>query len=513
MEWTKEQRYRSMEDVTDEEIQGLARLVDKCPWRQTFHIQPVTGLLNDPNGFAYFNGEYHLFYQWFPLGPVHGLKHWYHTKSKDLVHWENVGLAIEPSNKFDSHGAYSGSAIEHDGKLFVMYTGNTRDENWNRHPYQCLAVMDQDGQMTKLAEPVIADVPEGYTEHFRDPKVWKAGDEFYTVIGAQRENETGTVVFYRSRDLRDWQFAGEMKTGLGDDFGYMWECPDYFELDGQGVFIFSPQGLQAEGDFYQNIYQSGYVVGRPLDLESGTLSHGAFYELDRGFDFYAPQTTLDSHGRRILVGWMGLPEIDYPTDKNGWAHCLTLPRELSIRDGKLIQQPVAELELLRGEKVEGSGVVENDSLPLEGFEGEVYELNVEFFGSSAAEFGVELRVGEGEKTVIKYDAAAKKVVFDRTNSGKAFAEEYGTVRKCRVDVDDTISFRVFVDVSSIEVFVNDGEEVFTGRIFPGKNSTGIRVFARGGETNVKAVKWDIVPGQGDRHLVPELDFRGHRHLF
>lgn len=496
MEWTKEQRYRSMDDVTEEEIQGLAKLVNQCPWRQAFHIQPVTGLLNDPNGFSYFNGEYHLFYQWFPLGPVHGLKHWYHTKSTDLVHWEEVGMGIAPSNEFDRHGAYSGSGIEHDGKLYLLYTGNTRDEQWIRHPYQCLAVLNPDGSIEKMDAPVIGEVPTGYTDHFRDPKVWKQGDFFYAVIGAQRENETGCVVLYRSSDLKNWQFAGEVKTDLGEDFGYMWECPDYFELDGQGVLLFSPQGLQAEGDHYQNIYQSGYVMGSPFDLEKKELKHGAFHELDRGFDFYAPQTTVDPEGRRILVGWMGLPEIDYPTDKNGWAHCLTLPRELLVREGKLTQRPVSELALLRGEKAEVSCTVENETVGLAGFDGDVYELFAEFSASSAEEFGLELRVGEEEKTVIKYDAVEKKVVFDRTRSGEAFAEEFGTVRKCSLDAEtEKISFRIFVDVSSVEVFVNDGEEVFAGRIFPGKNSNGIRVFARGGQTTVTAVKWEINDGQ------------------
>lgn len=490
MEWTKELRYRKMDDVKEEEIQALSKLVNQCPWRQSFHIQPVTGLLNDPNGFTHFNGEYHLFYQWFPLGPVHGLKHWYHTKSKDLVHWENVGMAIEPSNEYDSHGAYSGSAIEHDGQLFLLYTGNTRDENWNRHPYQCLAVMNQYGSITKMDFPVIYDVPNGYTDHFRDPKVWKQGDEYYTVIGAQRENESGCAVLYRSTDLKDWQYVGEIKTDL-ENFGYMWECPDYFEIDNQGVFIFSPQGLKAEGDCYQNIYQSGYVVGSRLDLETKELTHGAFHELDRGFDFYAPQTMQDSQGRRILVGWMGLPEIDYPTDKNGWAHCLTLPRELSIKEGKIIQKPVDELELLRGEKTEADQVVNNESASFEGFGGEVYELLAEFSTSTAEEFGIELRVGENEKTVIKYDTVEKKVIFDRTCSGSSLAEEFGTIRKCDLK-SELVSFRVFVDVSSVEVFVNNGEEVFTGRIFPGKDSKRIRFFSRGGQTKVKAVKWEII---------------------
>ncbi|MBM4764427.1 sucrose-6-phosphate hydrolase [Bacillus sp. B15-48] len=490
MEWTKEQRYRKLSEVTEEEIEGLAKIVNQCPWRQTFHIQPVTGLLNDPNGFAYYNGEYHLFYQWFPLGPVHGLKHWYHTKSKDLVHWENAGMAVEPSNQFDSHGAYSGSAIEENGQLFLLYTGNTRDVNWNRKPYQCLAVMKQNGCITKNDSSVIQEVPSGYTDHFRDPKVWKQGDEFYAVIGAQRETKTGCVVLYRSTNLIDWQFLGEIKTEL-ENFGYMWECPDYFELDNQGVFIFSPQGLKPEGDFYQNIYQSGYMIGRPLDLETNQFIHDAFHELDRGFDFYAPQTMKDPKGRRILVGWMGLPEIGYPTDKNGWAHCLTLLRELSIKDGKLIQKPVSELELLRGEKTEANKLVKNESVVFEGFEGEVYELFVEFSANTAQEFGIELRVGADEKTVIKYNAVTKKVVFDRTESGQSFAMEYGSVRKCSLNTDE-LSFRIFVDVSSVEVFVNNGEEVFTGRIFPSKDSTGIRFFSCGGQTNVKAVKWGIV---------------------
>ncbi|MGJ7919088.1 glycoside hydrolase family 32 protein [Neobacillus sp. LXY-4] len=489
MEWTQEQRYRKLEDVKDEEIQGLAKLVNHCPWRQSFHIQPITGLLNDPNGFAYYNGEYHLFYQWFPLGPVHGLKHWYHTKSKDLVHWENVGMAIEPTNEYDSHGAYSGSGIEHDGQLFLLYTGNSRDENWNRHPYQCLAVMNQDGEITKMDVPVIRDVPSGYTDHFRDPKVWKQGEEFFTVIGAQRENETGCAVLYQSTNLQDWQFAGEIKTNL-DHFGYMWECPDYFEMEEQGVFIFSPQGLEAVGNHYQNIYQSGYVIGRQLDLVTKEFIHGPFHELDRGFDFYAPQTMQDPNGRRILVGWMGLPEIDYPTDKNGWAHCLTLPRKLSIKEGKIIQKPVEELTLLRGEKTESDKVVNNESIAFKGFEGEVYELLAEFSASNAEEFGIELRVGENERTVIKYNTVEKKIIFDRTYSGVSFAEEFGSIRKCDLD-SETVTFQIFVDASSVEVFVNDGKEVFTGRIFPGKESRGINFFSHGGQTNVKAVKWEV----------------------
>lgn len=488
MEWTKERLYRHLEDVSDEEMAVLKSRVDNCPWRQTFHIQPNTGLLNDPNGFAYFNGEYHLFYQWFPLGPVHGLKYWYHVKSKDLVNWENVGVGVNPNNDYDSHGAYSGSAIEHNNNLYLMYTGNTRDENWVRHPLQCVAIMDKSGVISKLNKPVISNVPNGYTDHFRDPKVWKKGELFYAVVGAQRSNETGCVVLYSSPDLFKWTFEGEIKTKM-DSFGYMWECPDYFELQNQGILIFSPQGIEPQGDTYQNIYQSGYVIGNTMDLQHKTMEHGEFTELDRGFDFYAPQTTLDPSGRRLLVGWMGLPEMEYPTDQNGWAHCLTIPRELSIQNGKLYQQPVKELEALRKHEAKASEIINNESKKISGFMAKTYEMICEFKNIDANEFGVEFRTSKEEKTVLTYDVIKKKVILDRTFSGQAVESSFGNIRKCNLD-SETIKFHMFVDVSSVEIFINDGEEVFTSRIFPSEESKGIRFFASQGSVKLQAVKWD-----------------------
>lgn len=488
MEWTIEQRYRRVTEVSQEELSLLRAKVNSCPWRQTFHIQPITGLLNDPNGFAYYNGEYHLFYQWFPLGPVHGLKYWYHVKSNDLVHWENVGIGLEPDTYFDRHGTYSGSAIEHKGNLYLLYTGNTRDENWVRQTYQCMAVMDRNGLISKMDKPVIPEVPEGYTDHLRDPKVWKEGNLFYAVIGAQRTDQTGCVVLYSSPDLENWTFEGEIETKF-KRFGYMWECPDYFELQNQGVLIFSPQGLTPEGDKYQNIYQSGYVIGDKLDIKQRRLWHGDFIELDRGFDFYAAQTMVDPNGRRILVGWMGLPEMEYPTDQNGWAHCLTLPRELSIREGKLVQQPIKELQTLRKQMHEVSDTVGDEKKVYDGFTGTTYELICQFENIDAAEFGLEFRANEEEKTVITYDAVHKKVIFDRTLSGEAVGVSYGTTRKCDIYAEK-IKFHMFVDTSSVEIFINDGEEVFTGRIFPSPDSREIRFFATEGRAAFTAVKWD-----------------------
>jgi beta-fructofuranosidase len=487
MEWTREMRYRRIEDVSEETIEILKKKVNSCQWRQSFHIQPQTGLLNDPNGFSYFNGEYHLFYQWFPLGPVHGLKYWYHTKSKDLVNWENAGIAIKPDHDYDRHGAYSGSAIEKEGQLYLMYTGNTRNEKWERHPYQVMAIMNKQGEISKTTSPVIKEVPVGYTDHFRDPKLWNSDDTFYAVIGAQRKNHSGCAVIYKSKNLTKWTFLGEMKTEL-ESFGYMWECPDYFELDGNGVFVFSPQGLEPVGDAYHNIYQSGYLIGQKLDLENLTFSHGDFHELDRGFDFYAPQTTLSPDGRRLLVGWMGLPEIEYPTDQHDWAHCLTLPRELKVKNGKLLQHPVRELIKLRKEKSNLETTITNETL--KAFNGTCFELICEITENNTKEFGIEFRAKDDEKTVLTYHTKDNKVVLDRSMSGQSFAEEYGTCRQSSVG-GSKIKFHLFVDTSSVEIFVNDGEEVFTSRIFPNVNSNEIRFFAVGGSITFTAEKWNI----------------------
>ncbi|MED0746721.1 sucrose-6-phosphate hydrolase, partial [Aeribacillus composti] len=387
------------------------------------------------------------------------------------------------------HGAYSGSAICHDGKLHLMYTGNTRDENWVRHPYQCLAVMNENGRIEKLQEPVIKEVPKGYTDHYRDPKVWKENDTFYAVIGAQRENKTGCIVLYSSPDLKNWTFEGEVQTNL-KEFGFMWECPDYFELDGKGVLIFSPQGLEPKGDQFQNIYQSGYLLGNTLDLKTKVFEHGEFVELDRGFDFYAPQTTIDHKGRRLLVGWMGLPEIEYPTDKDGWAHCLTLPRELTVQNGKLIQCPVKELETLRQDSVNVKDILDDEKKMYEGFNGTTYELICEFTNMEADEVGIEFRSCKDEKTVISYNRKEQKVTLDRTHSGEVPAKEYGTTRTCSVE-GDTLKLHLFVDTSSVEIFINDGVEVFTSRIFPRLESTDIRFFARNGKVTLDTTKYNL----------------------
>ncbi|OWR28111.1 sucrose-6-phosphate hydrolase [Saccharibacillus sp. O23] len=507
MKMTNEQKYRLIGQAEPGELERLAEQAAACSWRQRYHIQPHAGLLNDPNGFVWHNGEYHLFYQWFPLGTDHGMKYWYHLTSPDLAHWNDAGIGLEPGGPYDSHGAYSGSAIVKDGTPHLLYTGNVRDADWTRHPYQCLASMDEDGRIVKRELPVIAEVPAGYTEHFRDPKVWKEGESYLCVIGAQRSDLTGAAVLYRSTDLLHWNFEGEIGTDL-PSFGYMWECPDYFELGGAGVLLLCPQGLEPQGDGRRNVHQSGYLLGAPLNTATREFAHGEFAELDRGFDFYAPQTTEGPDGKRILIGWMGLPDLEYPTDEHGWAHCLTLPRELSVRNGRLIQRPAESLNALRGEERLFASKLRDERRSFENAEGTAYELSLTVGGLTDADkagtVGIEFRVGGDERTVLSYDTRTGRVMLDRSASGVPVNPAYGTTRSCTLNPTDRIEFRLFVDVSSVEIFVGDGEEVFTARLFPDPSSTGIAFFANGGSADFEAAFRPYGEGAIPRGLPADL---------
>ena len=476
----------------DEEKSILEKkeIVEKDFWRQKYHIQGIVGLINDPNGFSQFNGKYHMFYQWNPLGTNHKNKTWAHSVSDDLLHWKRLKTALRPDTWYSKDGAYSGSAIVDDEKLYLFYTGNVKDSDGNRESYQCLAV-SSDGENFERWEPSIVNQPDGYTRHIRDPKIWKKDGKFYAVIGIQSEDLEGKAVLYSSENIKDWKFEGEIagaNHGKIKDFGFMWECPDYFQLKDEktgeikDLLVFSPQGLEPEGDLYNNKYQTGYLFGK-LDYKNPEFEISSnFVEIDRGNDFYAPQSMEDDKGRRLIVGWMGIPEEeDFPTVKNKWLHCLTLPRELKVIDGKLYQVPINEMESIRGEKIEFSGKVTGE---VKVGTGVTYELKAKFTDFNS-DFGLKLRTGKNSETVLKFDYNDKKFVLDRTKGEQPDKR----LRKVYLGDISELELTIFVDNSSVEVFINSGAEVFSSRIFPEKDADGISVFADK-DVNVEIEKWE-----------------------
>lgn len=451
------------------------------PYRLHFHLMPPVGLLNDPNGFIFYKGTYHIFYQWNPFETKHGSKLWGHYTSTDLVHWEEAPVALAPDQWYDKNGCYSGSAVVYQDSLYLFYTGNVKNEQGERESYQCVAISN-DGIHFEKKGPVI-DVPEGYTAHFRDPKVFHKHGQWYMVLGAQTENETGEVVLYQSPDLESWTFlgtlAGSGHQGLGP-FGYMWECPDLFELGGQEILLVCPQGIEPKGYEFQNIFQSGYFTGT-VDYEKPAFQHGSFVELDRGFDFYAPQTTTDSKGRRLLFGWMGNAEIGepQPTTKHEWIHALTLTRELEWKNGKLLQHPVEELQQLRMNEDRYDGLTLDEKRPFS-MQGQVFEMKLDIKNWNTTKFEIQI----GALKLI-YDAAIQTLTLERNHFSDPQKVES---RHCHLE--DLRDIHLFKDTSSIEIFINNGEEVFTSRVFDDLKAENIN-FRVSGNVTLDLQKWDL----------------------
>ena len=326
------------------------------PHRQRFHLQPPVGWLNDPNGLCVYGGQYHAFFQYGPFDVNGGVKHWGHAVSTDLLHWEQLPVMLYPDEPFDCHGAYSGSALVEDGTMYLYYTGNVKHPgNFDyikegRGHNVCLAV-SKDGVTLDSKQCLLTnrDYPAGLTCHVRDPKVFAYEGRYYMVLGARTLEDKGEVLVLESTDKLRWTHINTLTTP--EPFGYMWECPDLFPLADTHLLICCPQGLAREAQRFLNTYPAVWMAGR-FDAERGIFDHGPLHELDSGFEFYAPQTMQAKDGRRLLVGWMGVPdgeEMHQPTRAQGWIHQMTCVRELEWQAGTLYQRPLRELAALREE--------------------------------------------------------------------------------------------------------------------------------------------------------------------
>ncbi len=322
--------------------------------QDTLHLKAPGNWINDPNGFIFYKGQYHLFYQHFPFAPRWGTMHWGHATSPDLVHWQHQGVALFPTKDYDQNGVFSGSALEVEDRLQLYYSA-VRYRQINPEDIHCAGqddfvtsqamMISPDGKefdnwnAKRQIIPVLTDRAIGDAKHTRDPKVWKAGDSYYMILGST-DGTTGKALFYRSRDSRCWEYAGQYPS---EEFGWMLECPDLFSLDGQYFLIGSPMGIASGPKYHEK------AMYAPVDFDQASCRmelRQPMACLDWGLDFYAPQTTLDQQGRRVLVAWMRMPQpAPSPADGRGaWNGMMCLPRLLSARKGQLYAQPHPNLE-------------------------------------------------------------------------------------------------------------------------------------------------------------------------
>ena len=448
---------------------ALERSADKeTRWRPAFHLSPMTGWLNDPNGLCQIGATHHVFFQYSPFDVKPGLNYWGHYTTEDFVTYQYHEPGLCSDEKFDCHGVYSGSALEADDTLYVFYTGNVLQRDDPDYDYitrgrehNTIRAESKDGIHFEKKEVLLynRDYPADVTCHVRDPKVWKHGDSYTMVLGSRRKDDVGEILVYRSSDLKDWKLANRVTSET--PFGYMWECPDCFTLDGVRFLSFSPQGVDAQDWKYNNIYQSGYCR-----LEGdlyGDYELKPFREFDHGFDFYAPQTFQDGKGRRIIIGWMGMPDADEeyvnPTaETEGWQHCLTVPREVTYKNAMLYQYPVEELNGLRmdGISVSGSDV----ELPVNG----PFDLDIKVKGEQG-----KIRIGEN--LFLDYqDGNISLALSEKAGAGRK-------VRKAHIPSGKVETLRILADTTAVEIYANGGEIVFSTRYYPETDEQTVKVEA------------------------------------
>lgn len=472
--------------------------------RPQFHLSPYVGWMNDPNGFSYYKGKYHMFYQYHPYESVWGPMHWGHAVSEDLLHWTYLPAAMAPDEAYDSEGCFSGSAIElPDGRQLLIYTGvRKEDENGGEViQAQCAAAGDGLNYEKYEKNPVI-DVdmlPEGKSrQDFRDPKIWKEADGSYRlVVGGCDGNKNGSILLYSSPDGFTWKFESVLIENDGR-FGRMWECPDFFELSGKHVLITSPQDMLPEGFEYHNGNGTLCMIGR-YDEERKQFIPERDQAIDYGIDFYAPQTLLTPDGRRVMIGWMQNWDTCALTGTHlrPWFGQMSVPRELTIQDGRLMQMPVRELNDNRSNRVAYENIRVQGETRLEGIEGRIADIEITIRhaneGAPFQKFAVRFAQNETCWSSVSYRPHEKVLKIDRKFSGSRRA--YIHQRRSLVDMKDgVLKLRLIIDRFSVEVFANDGETVMTATILTDSAAKGISFVSVGGAV-MDIVKYDLFAGE------------------
>lgn len=459
-----------------------------------YHIAPYASWMNAATGMVFFKGLYHVFYQHNPFSAEWGPMHWGHLTSEDMVHWRHHPIALAPGEDWDRDGCFSGSSVSHDDKLYLFYTGhhwlsdsslaaaNPKEEQI--YEVQCLAVSEDGFNFEKKG--IIVKPPAGFS-HFRDPRVWFQDGRWWMICGARDGQDQGQIVLYSTDDLEDWDDSKFSFLARSDDRNiYMWECPDFFQLNGQHVLLASPQG-NSQNQTCRNRYQSGTIIGSWKPDEMFEM-FTTFRQIDRGHDFYVPQTFLTGDGRRVMMGWMEMWDSNMPTKKHKWSGLLTLPRELILQpNGRVFTRPIKELESIRNSYhyIVNREINENSQVRLvENCTACEVKLIWNMDSCTAEKYGLWL----GKGLEISVDNQRKMLVVNRhypeyTVSG---------YRSCELPERGSLSLHIFFDSSSCEVFINEGEFAMSCRIYPTKDDRFLALFAiNGGASLVRCDLWGL----------------------
>ena len=477
------------------------------PLRPQFHFTPLKNWMNDPNGLVYFKGEYHLFFQYNPFGNEWGHMSWGHAVSKDMVHWEQLPVAIPEANGVmifsgsavvdwhNSSGFCKSSSAGEDSCLVAIYAGYT-----GKLQNQNIAYSNDRGRTwTKYSHNPVIDL---HLANFRDPKVfwYQPGHKWIMVAVLAAEHK---VRLFGSKDLKHWTTLSDF--GPEGAVGGAWECPDLFRLPignepGQSRWVLSinvnPGGIAGGSG---NQYFVGSFDGTKFVDENP--ANQALWA-DYGKDFYASTSFSDippSDGRRIWMGWLGNWEYAAHVPTSPWRGIQSIPRVLKLwrfhQGIRLVQEPIAELSVLRGRHVEIENqdvAAANRILESKKVRGATLEIQATIDPGNARSFGLQVRKSAREETTIGIDRAKSELFVDRTRSGDTGFDRKFPGRQTApltLPKGQSVHLHIFIDRCSIEVFANHGERVISDLIFPSLFSQGIELYSSGGE--VKVVKMSI----------------------
>lgn len=454
--------------------------------RPVFHVTPTAGWLNDPNGFSVYQGEYHLFYQYHPYDIDWGPMHWGHVKTSDFIKWERLPASMAPDQEYDAQGVFSGSAVETaDGKHLLVYTGVQGKEGTPQYcQTQCIAYGDGIEYEKYEGNPVITvkGLPkECSAADFRDPKIWwdKAEQCYYMVVGNQLHGRNGAALLFSSPNGVDWEYVGILDSS--DEYGKMWECPDFFVLDDRAVLFISVMKMRARGLEFHNGNDVICLAGE-YDRKSHKFTHKQALAVDYGLDFYAPQSIETEDGRRVMIAWMQSWEsCRFHPESTKWAGMLTIPREISFTEGRLIQKPVRELLKYRRNPILHKNVRLEGHMELSGVSGRILDMTVQIRPDAKEQyqsFTIYMAENAEYSSILRYDPCENTVYFDRTNSG--FCYNIVSARKAPVrDQNGRLQLRIVMDRFSVEIFINQGEQVMSSCLYTPQEAAGISFEAEG----------------------------------
>ena len=473
------------------EAASLAEKLASDPRRPEFHLLPARNWMNDPNGPIYWNGQYHMFFQYNPHAAVWGDMHWYHSVSADMVRWKHQPVALAPTpDGPDAQGCFSGTAIKDGARAVAFYTGvvndpvhaTLRDGNSTLRESQCMAVA-ADAHISSWKKdpvPVIPAPPAGLeVTGFRDPSLLRQGDRWYMIVGSGIAGRGGMVLLYSSppdskQDLKKWKYEHVLVSGRKNDTrstnpvdtGEMWECPDLFAVGDRHVLIYSTEG--------RVLWQSGHLDMATMLFhgdQQGVLDYGAFY---------APKTQADADGRRILWGWV--PERR-PTEEYsaaGWAGMMSLPRVLDLDpEGRLRIRSAAQLASIRGPQVKASAA----NLRFAKANGEL-QLTL---GALSQPVELMLAHAGGKVLTLGYNPSKRLLSFDEIEV------------PLRTGSPDKLALHLYLDGSVAEVIVNEAEAYTKRFYYPAGTAPDIEATLTGADGKVRGLAlWTVKPISANR---------------